>query len=95
MQVYKSDITDLKNELEVARRNLDREKIRGSELEAKLGSLEHDLKFKPFGNFSLNHTLIYNLYNKFIHTHINIFMESFDLLPNYYCHFPCRKMLLF
>jgi len=44
--VYKSDITDLKNELEVARRNLDREKIRGSELEAKLGSLEHDLKFK-------------------------------------------------
>jgi len=44
--VYKSDITDLKNELEVARRNLDREKIRGSELESKLGSLEQDLKFK-------------------------------------------------
>lgn len=44
--VYKSDITDLRNELEAARRTLDREKIRGSELESKLGSLEQDLKFK-------------------------------------------------
>jgi len=44
--VYKSDITDLKNELEAARRALDREKIRGSELEAKVGSLEQDMKFK-------------------------------------------------
>ena len=37
---------DLRNELEAARRTLDREKIRGSELESKLGSLEQDLKFK-------------------------------------------------
>jgi len=44
--VYKSDITDLRNELEAGRRNLDREKIRGSELESKLGSLEQDMKFK-------------------------------------------------
>jgi len=44
--VYKSDITDLKKELETARKALDREKIRGSELEAKVGSLEQDLKFK-------------------------------------------------
>ena len=32
--------------MEAARRTLDREKIRGSELESKLGSLEQDLKFK-------------------------------------------------
>ena len=36
----------MRNEHEAARRNLDREKIRGSELEAKLGSLEQDMKFK-------------------------------------------------
>ena len=32
--------------MEAARRTLDREKIRGSELESKLGSLEQDMKFK-------------------------------------------------
>ena len=36
----------MKNKHESARRALDREKIRGSELEAKLGSLEQDMKFK-------------------------------------------------
>lgn len=44
--VYKSDISDLHSELEAMRKALDRERIRGGELEAKLASLDQDMAFQ-------------------------------------------------
>merc|ERR1719278_2091040 len=44
--VYKSDISDLQSELEAMRKALDRERIRGGELEAKLASLDQDMAFQ-------------------------------------------------
>ena len=46
VQVYKSDISDLHSELEAMRKALDRERIRGGELEAKLASLDQDMAFQ-------------------------------------------------
>ena len=46
VQVYKSDISDLQSELEAMRKALDRERIRGGELEAKLASLDQDMAFQ-------------------------------------------------
>ena len=43
-QIYKSDIADLKAELEQTRKTADKEKIRGSELERKLASTEQQMK---------------------------------------------------
>ena len=65
VQVYKSDISDLHSELEAMRKALDRERIRGGELEAKLASLDQDMAFqlqvgrtfplfKGFSNFCEN-----------------------------------------
>jgi len=44
--VYKSDISDLKKELDMSRRNYDKEKMKNAELENQLGSLDKDLQFK-------------------------------------------------
>jgi len=44
--VYKSDIADLKKELEASKKALDRERVRASELEAKLGSLDQEMNFQ-------------------------------------------------
>jgi len=44
--VYKSDISDLHSELEAMKKALDRERIRGGELEAKLASLDQDMAFQ-------------------------------------------------
>merc|ERR1712212_86058 len=44
--VYKSDVSDLQSELEAMRKALDRERIRGGELEAKLASLDQDMAFQ-------------------------------------------------
>jgi len=46
MGVYKSDVSDLQSELEAMRKALDRERIRGGELEAKLASLDQDMAFQ-------------------------------------------------
>ena len=46
VQVYKSDVSDLQSELEAMRKALDRERIRGGELEAKLASLDQDMAFQ-------------------------------------------------
>ena len=56
VQVYKSDISDLHSELEAMRKALDRERIRGGELEAKLASLDQDMAFQlqVSGTFLLN-----------------------------------------
>ena len=54
--MYKSDISDLHSELEAMRKALDRERIRGGELEAKLASLDQDMAFQlqVSGTFLLN-----------------------------------------
>jgi len=44
--VYKSDIADLKSELEAAKKALDKERVRSGQLEGKMGSLDQEKTFQ-------------------------------------------------
>jgi len=44
--VYKSDLSDLKKELDSSRKNYDKEKMKNAELENQIATLDKDLKFK-------------------------------------------------
>jgi len=44
--VYKSDLVDMKKELDGSRKNYDREKVKNADLKNQLSGLEQDLKFK-------------------------------------------------
>ena len=46
LQVYKSDIADLRKELDHSRKSYDKEKMKNADLETQLTTLDQDMKFK-------------------------------------------------
>ena len=46
LQVYKSDLIDIKKDLDGVRKNYDKEKMKNADLQNQLAGLDQDMKFK-------------------------------------------------
>ena len=46
LQVYKSDLLDIKKDLDGVRKNYDKEKMKNADLQNQLAGLDQDMKFK-------------------------------------------------